>query len=52
MQKDEAAFAVWRLEQLVNFGLGAEKIDLSELRTYWERLDLDPCKKKFLSLFV
>ena len=40
MQKDEAAFAVWRLEQLVNFGLGAEKIDLSELRTYWERLDL------------
>jgi hypothetical protein len=52
LQKNKTAFAVWRLEQLVNFGLGGEKINLAELRTYWEKLDIDPFKRKFLSLFV
>ena len=52
MEKDTDAFSTWRLEQLVNFGLGKEKIDLAELRIYWEKLDIDPFKRKFLSLFV
>jgi len=52
LEKDTDAFSTWRLEQLVNFGLGKEKIDLAELRIYWEKLDIDPFKRKFLSLFV
>ena len=52
LQKDKEKFSVWRLEQLINFGLGEEKIDLNELRTHWGTLDIDPFKKRFLSLFV
>ena len=52
LQKDEEKFLLWRLEQLINFGLGEEKIDINELRNYWDMLHIDPYKKKFLSLFV
>lgn len=52
LQKDKEKFSTWRLEQLINFGLGEEKIDLNELRTYWNTLNIDPYKKFFLSLFV
>lgn len=52
LQKDKEKFSVWRLEQLINFGLGDEKIDLNELRRYWDALNIDPFKRKFLSLFV
>ncbi|MBI3420806.1 MAG: hypothetical protein HY006_01975 [Candidatus Sungbacteria bacterium] len=52
LQKDREKFSVWRLEQLINFGLGEEKIDLNELRKYWDTLNIDPFKKKFLSLFI
>ncbi len=45
-------FSKWRLEQLINFGLGKEKIDLNELRQYWNVVHIDPLKRKFLSLFV
>ena len=52
LQKDKEKFSAWRLEQLINFGLGKEKLDLGELRKYWDTLDIDPYKRKFLSLFV
>lgn len=52
LQKDKRKFSIWRLEQLINFGLGKEKLDLVELRTYWDILDIDPFKRKFLSLFA
>jgi len=52
LEKNKTAFAVWRLEQLINFGLEGEKIDIKELRTHWGILDIDPFKRKFLSLFV
>lgn len=52
LQKDPEKFSVWRLEQLINFGLDDEKIDLDELREYWDRVHIDPYKRKFLSLFI
>lgn len=52
LQKDKEKFCTWRLEQLINFGLGEEKIDLDELRTYWDVVQIDPFKRKFLSLFI
>ena len=52
LEKDTGKFSAWRLEQLINFGLGKEKIDLEELRMYWNVLDIDPHKRTFLSLFV
>lgn len=52
LQKNPKKFSIWRLEQLINFGLDDEKIDLRELRTYWDVIRIDPSKRKFLSLFV
>lgn len=52
LQKNTEQFSIWRLEQLINFGLGDEKINLSELQKYWEKLYIDPAKRSFLSLFV
>ncbi|MEK7211443.1 MAG: hypothetical protein AAB731_02320 [Patescibacteria group bacterium] len=52
LKKDKNKYAVWRLEQLVNFGLGGEKFNKSQLKKYWPLLDLDPKKKKFLSFLL
>jgi len=52
LQKDKEKFLPWRLEQLINFGLEEEKIDINELRKYWDVLNIDPYKRKFLSLFL
>ena len=50
LSKNPEAYAKWRLEQRINFGIGAEKIDEKTLRTYWNKLDLDPHKRRALAL--
>jgi len=52
ISKDKERFAIWKLEQMVNFGLGGKKIKKSELKKYWKIINIDPAKRKFLSLFV
>lgn len=52
LKKDKQAYAIWRLEQLVNFGLGKEKINKAQLINYWPFLDLDPYKKKYLATLL
>lgn len=52
LRSDKDKFAIWKLEQLVNFGLGRKKIRKSDLKKYWKVINIDPSKRKFLSLFV
>lgn len=52
LEKDPEAFARWELEQAVNFGIRDRKISEPALRAHWEKLDLDPHKKKFLALLL
>ncbi len=52
LRNDKEEFAIWKLEQLVNFGLGKKKIKKIELKKYWHIIDIDPFKRKFLSLFI
>ena len=52
LKKDKKQFAIWKLEQLVNFGLNGEKLNKADLKKYWSKLDLDPKKKKYLSLIL
>lgn len=52
LKKDKKAYTIWRLEQMVNFGLDNEKINEQELKKYWQRLDLDLSKKKFLAFLL
>jgi hypothetical protein len=52
LAKEPEKYAVWKLEQTVNFGLGKEKLDSRELLKHWDALKIDPARKKFLSLLL
>ncbi len=47
LQKAKEKFLIWRLERLIHFGLNEEKIDINELRKYWNVLSMDPAKRSF-----
>jgi len=34
LRKDKDKFAVWKLEQLINFGLSKDKIKITDLKKY------------------
>lgn len=48
LKKDKKKYAIWRIEQMVNFGLDGKKLNKKELKKNWTKLHLDPDKKKFL----
>lgn len=52
LKKNKDKFTVWKLEQLINFGLGKKRLSIDELKKYWGVLDIDPHKRKFLSLLL
>lgn len=52
LEKNPAAFARWRLENAINWGLRDGKIRESELREHWDDLDIDPHKRAFLALLL
>ena len=35
LKKDPEVYAIWKLEQMVNFGLGGKKIKAADLKKYW-----------------
>lgn len=45
-------YKLWKLEQLINFGLGKEKIKRSDLKRYLEKVSIDPQKKKYLKFLL
>lgn len=50
LKKNGEAHAIWRLEQRINYGLGEQKINKAELKKYWGKIEIDPFKRKALSL--
>lgn len=54
LKKDPERYAIWRLEQMVNFGLGGgEKINEKELRLYFNRLIIeDPARRTLFELLL
>lgn len=52
LKKDKEAYAVWRLEQMINYGADGEKISEKELRACWKKLALDEEKKRFLGFLL
>lgn len=49
---DPEGYKIWRLEQMINWGLGGEKLDKGLLRRYWGRISLDPIKKKYIKFLL
>ncbi len=52
LKKKPEQYKIWKLEQLVNFGLNKEKISASDIIKYWDDLNVDPARKKFLRLII
>ncbi|MCL5666169.1 MAG: hypothetical protein M1383_00105 [Patescibacteria group bacterium] len=52
LKTDPEKLAIWELEQMVNFGLDGEKLEEKKLKKYWDRLNIDPDKKKYLGRLI
>ena len=52
LKKDKEAYAIWKIEQLVNFCLNREKLKAEELKKNWRKLRLDPLKKNYLKFLL
>lgn len=52
LKKYPEEYKIWKLEQMINWGLGEEKLDEKLLRKYWHKLFLDPIKKKYLAFLL
>lgn len=52
LMKDPVAYDVWRLQQLINFGLDGEKLSRDKLMKYWDRLEVDPESKAYLEFLL
>ena len=52
LKKNKEAYTIWRLEQLINYGLDGEKLDPSLVKKYWQKIDIDADARKFLSFLL
>ncbi|KKQ17421.1 MAG: hypothetical protein US31_C0019G0008 [Berkelbacteria bacterium GW2011_GWA1_36_9] len=54
LKKYPEKYKIWRLEQLINFGLGKEKIKQKDLENYWQTVKdgIDPYKRRYLEYIL
>lgn len=52
LKQFHAKYQIWKLEQLINFGLRNEKIDKTFLKANINKLKLDPSKKRFIKFIL
>ena len=51
---DPEGYKIWRLEQMINYGLAGEKLNEKMVRKYWPRLKdrLDPHYRAYLEFLL
>jgi len=52
LQKNPEKYTIWKLEQLINFGLNGETIKRKVLRKYWDTIKIDPQKRNVLASWL
>lgn len=52
LKKNQEKYTIWRLEQMVNFGLDGQKIDKDELKEYWSKINIDPARRRFFEILL
>lgn len=52
LRKNKTEYTIWKLNQLINFGLGGEKLDLHQVRKHWSKISTDSATAKFLRLLI
>ena len=49
---DPKGYQIWRLEQMINWGLGGEKLDEGLVRKYWTKLFMDKPTREYLEFLL
>jgi len=52
LKKDPEKYTIWKLEQLIGYGLDGEKLNKKLLIKYWDKLQIDPKKRDALAFFL
>ena len=52
IKKYPEKYKIWKLEQLINFGLGKEKLKKTDLKKYLKKLKIDSQKRKYLKFLT
>jgi hypothetical protein len=52
LKKHKEAYTIWRLEQLINYGLAGERLNKRLVKKYWDRLYLDPSARDYLEFLL
>ena len=45
-------YIIWKLEQLINYGLGREKLNAEKVRKYINKLNIDKDKKRYIKFLL
>ena len=52
LKKNPEQYTIWKLEQLINYGLDGEKINKKELIKYWDNIRIDSQKRDILAFLL
>ena len=54
LKKDPKEYKLWKLTQLINYGLDGEKLEKKEVKESWSKIEdrLDPYKKRALEYLI
>lgn len=53
-REDPEGYKIWKLEQMINYGLGKERLKEKEVKKFWSKIKdrLDPNKKLLLEFLL
>ena len=51
-RKDPEAYKIWRIEQMINYGLDTEKLNVKLVKKYWKKLFMDELTRKYLKFLL
>ena len=54
LKKSPEKYSIWKMEQMINYGLDGEKLDRKEVKRMWNNIkdNLDPYKKRAIEYFL
>jgi hypothetical protein len=52
LKQNPLAYKKWKTEQLINYGLGEEKLDEAFVREHFDELNIDPRKKAYIQFLL
>lgn len=52
LKKNPEKYAIWKLEQSINYGLNGKKLKTDELKKYWTKLSIDSQRKRLFEMWL